>query len=118
MDRRSLLIVARAMGEGVGPPVDLRRLALKRQAVAEGFQERDDPCLAGGRGERLAVFGTRPPALERLPVGAHVAPDRGDLVHEGTPGIQPEIGRLLARLVVDGLQEVGRQEPALDADGE
>ena len=113
--RAALVPIARAVRDVKAAPVGAERLALVGEVVAQRLQQRKDPRLAGCRSQRFAVAGTGAAALERLPVGAHVAPHRRDLIDQRAAGVQPKISGLLPRRLMHRLQKIRREQPALHA---
>jgi hypothetical protein len=102
-----IAIGAGAVRDGKAAAIGNGGAALEGEFVAQRLQQRDHPRLARCRRQRLAIFGAGAAPLERLPIGAHIAPHRGDLVDQRAAVVQPKVGRLLPRLVVDAFEKIG-----------
>ncbi len=115
LDGRRLRVLA-------GPKLDdeglatRRRRALPRKIEAEPLEQRHGERLAGHG--RRAFRGVRQPALERVPVGAHIREGALQLVQQASPGREPEVlgplpGRIAGRHPV---KQIGGEEAALGRD--
>ncbi|WP_157266758.1 hypothetical protein [Azohydromonas aeria] len=97
------------------PAVELQAVRLEFEPPAQPLQQRQHPELArlagggAGGGQRGQALLEGPPMLEG------VGPGAGDLVADGRAAVQAEVDRTLAGPVFEPVQQVGREQPALDA---
>jgi hypothetical protein len=98
--------------------VDLLRARIVLRLVAEQTEQRDRPEIAGLGGCRVVLAEAIQTVLEYTPEGARVGEGCGDLVGQVAAGVEPEVGRALARQLAGEklIEDFRAEQAALDAD--
>jgi hypothetical protein len=127
MHRRGVVCSASAVRNGEARLVNLIRVRVGVQVVAEQTEERDDPGIAGDCGRRTPPVppasggvrgGARQAAAKDRPLRLGVGEDACDLIGQGARPVQPEIARLLPWQIAGKrrLQDVGIKQTAFETD--
>ena len=107
--------VGRAVRDRVDLAVQLGALLLVLEVVAQQREERHDPEIArlgcgGGFGPQLREL-----ALKDAPVVLGIGPAAGDLILDLRARAEAEVGGALTRQFFEAVDQIGREDRALDA---